>query len=119
VPANARVEQFVPQAELLPRCAAVVHHAGSGTMFGALAHGLPQVAIPQGADNFSNAEALAGAGVATVLQPGSVTSDTVRAALTTVLTEPSYKSAAQRAAAEIAAMPDPAEVAAELRRRYG
>jgi hypothetical protein len=35
IPDNARVEQFIPQAQLLPHCAAVVHHAGAGTMFGA------------------------------------------------------------------------------------
>src|ERR1039458_8368743 len=38
-PANARVEKFIPQAELLPSCSAVVHHGGAGTTFGALAHG--------------------------------------------------------------------------------
>lgn len=118
VPPNARVERFVPQAELLPSCTAVVHHAGSGTMFGAIAHGLPQVAIPQGADNFSNAVALERAGIAISLQPGEVTSESLRAAVHKVLDDPAYRSAAGRAAAEIAAMPGPADVAAELRRRF-
>jgi len=54
VPANARVERYIPQAELLPRCSVVVHHGGSGTMYGSLAHGIPQVVLPQGADNFVN-----------------------------------------------------------------
>ena len=39
-PDNARVEQYIAQTEVLPYCSAVVHHAGSGTMFGVLAHGL-------------------------------------------------------------------------------
>ncbi len=39
VPANVRVERFVPQAQVLPSCAAVVSHGGSGTLLGALAHG--------------------------------------------------------------------------------
>ena len=42
IPSNTRVERFIPQAELLPSCAAVVHHGGAGTTFGALSHGLPQ-----------------------------------------------------------------------------
>ena len=54
-PANARIEQFIPQAELLPSCAAIVHHGGAGTTFGALAHGVPQVILPQGADNYIHA----------------------------------------------------------------
>ena len=47
-PANARVERFIPQAELLPSCSVIVHHSGAGTTFGALAHGVPQVILPQG-----------------------------------------------------------------------
>ncbi len=31
-PVNARVERFIPQAELLPSCSVVVHHGGAGTM---------------------------------------------------------------------------------------
>lgn len=62
VPANARVERFIPQAELLPRCSVVIHHGGSGTMYGSLAHGVPQVALPQGADNFVNGWLLARCG---------------------------------------------------------
>lgn len=119
VPANALIARFVPQAELLPRCSAVVHHAGAGTMFGALAHGLPAVAIPQGADNFTLAEALRKAGVARVLMPGTVSAGAVREAVQSVLDDPSYAVAARRTADEIAAMPGPEEVAAVLRRRFG
>jgi UDP:flavonoid glycosyltransferase YjiC (YdhE family) len=115
VPPNATVERFVPQGALLPRCAAVVHHAGGGTMFGALAHGLPQVAIPQGADNFVNAEALASAGAAVSLLPGGVSAETVRGAVHEILDRPRYAEAARALAAEIASMPAPAEVAATLR----
>ena len=119
VPANARVERFVPQAELLPRCAAVVHHAGAGTMFGALAHGLPQLALPQAADNFTNSELLRRSGAGRVLLPGEVTADSVRHAVRALLEEPGVADAAGKVADEIAAMPAADEVAAELRRRFG
>ena len=36
----------VPFRALLPRCAALVHHGGSGTVAAALASGLPQVLLP-------------------------------------------------------------------------
>jgi hypothetical protein len=65
VSSNARVERFIPQGDVLPDCSAVVHHGGSGTMFGSLAHGLPQVVIPQGADNFANGELLNRVGAGT------------------------------------------------------
>lgn len=119
VPGNARVERFIPQATLLPTCAAVVHHGGAGTTFGTLAHGLPQVVIPQGADNFDNAAMVERAGAALVLRPGQVTADNAQNAVRRILKEPGYAEAAGQAAAEIAAMPTPEAVADELRARYG
>ncbi|MGH3451936.1 MAG: glycosyltransferase [Haloechinothrix sp.] len=40
---------------VLPRCDAAVSHGGSGSVMGALAHGLPQVLFPMGADQPQNA----------------------------------------------------------------
>lgn len=116
LPGNARVERYVPQPEVLPHCAAVVHHAGAGTTFGVLAHGLPSVALPQSADNFEIAGLLAKAGVAHVLLPGEVTGDAVRSGLRTVLDAPGYRQRARQLAGEIAAMPSPDDVAESLRR---
>jgi UDP:flavonoid glycosyltransferase YjiC (YdhE family) len=115
VPANARVERFVPQAELLPRCSAVIHHGGSGTMLGSLAHGLPQVVIPQGADNFVNGELLARSGAGRVLVPGDVSPGQVRDALRCVIHDPSYAEAAERLAGEMALMAGPEDVARTLK----
>ncbi len=111
VPSRVRVERFVPQAHVLPHCVAVVTHGGSGTTLGALAHGLPLVLVPQGADQFDNAARCVAAGTAVVLRPDELTPNAVRAALRRVLDEPSYALAAQALAAEIAAMPTPAETA--------
>jgi len=117
VPVNARVERFIPQAELLPTCSAVIHHGGSGTMLGSLAHGLPQVVVPQGADNFINGELLARAGAARVLLPGEVSAGHVRDAVRSILEVPSYAQAALRLAGEMAGMATPADVARTLRER--
>ncbi|WP_327010285.1 glycosyltransferase [Dactylosporangium sp. NBC_01737] len=62
VPAGVTVSSWVPQAQLLPRTDVVVHHGGSGTTLGALAAGVPQLFLPQGADQFANAEAVTAAG---------------------------------------------------------
>ena len=88
VPANARVERYVPQRELLPRCAAVIHHGGSGTMYGSLAHGLPQVVLPQGADNFVNGGLLASCGAGLSIGPEQLTPAAARDAVRSVLTDP-------------------------------
>jgi UDP-N-acetylglucosamine:LPS N-acetylglucosamine transferase len=117
VPDNAVVMRFVPQAAVLPHCAAVVHHAGAGTMFGVLAHGLPSVALPQSADNFRLADRLAATGAAQRVMPEELNEAAVRDAVRGVLAEPSYRHHAEQMAGEIAAMPAPADVAAMLRRR--
>jgi MGT family glycosyltransferase len=50
VPANARVEPFVPHAPLIERAACVVCHAGMGITQKALAAGVPVCAVPFGRD---------------------------------------------------------------------
>lgn len=115
IPSNTRVERFIPQAELLPSCAAVVHHGGAGTTFGALSHGLPQLIIPQGADNFEHAAMCETAGASLTLRPGEAISVAIARAVRRLLDEPSFAAASRRAAAEIAAMPGPTEVADTLR----
>ena len=87
-------------------------------MFGALAHGLPQVTLPQGADNYINAELIARSGSGVSLGPDAVVPEAVREALRSVLAEPSYASAARRIASQMADLPGPEEVAAALRRRF-
>jgi len=47
-PPNVHVERYVPQSLLLPHCDVAVTHGGSGTVLGALAHGLPLLLLPQG-----------------------------------------------------------------------
>lgn len=117
LPRNAIVERFIPQADLLPHCDAVVHHAGAGTTFGILAHGLPSVALPQSADNFRIGSRLAESGAARTLMPAEVTGEAVRAAVEEVLSDPAYRQRAQALAAELAQMPSPEKVAASLRGR--
>jgi UDP:flavonoid glycosyltransferase YjiC (YdhE family) len=113
-PANVAAAPFVPQSLLLPLASAVVSHTGSGTMLGALAAGLPQVCLPQGADQFANAERLHAIGAGIRLLPDDVTPDRLRAAVSSVLDDPAYADAATAMKAEIAAMPSAADVLDDL-----
>lgn len=119
VPANTRVERYVPQADLLPRCSVVIHHGGAGTMYGSLAHGLPQVVLPQGADNFVNGELLARCGAGLSIGPENLTPEAVRDAVHSVLTDPSYSYNALQLAGELAELPEPKHVAHRLQGRFG
>lgn len=98
---RARVERFVPQDVLLPACSAVISHAGSGTTLGALAHGLPHLMVPQGADQYINADRCEQAQLGRTLLPPEVTADAVRMALKEVLEESSYRDNARRVQSEM------------------
>jgi UDP:flavonoid glycosyltransferase YjiC (YdhE family) len=97
---------FIPQAEVFPHCAAVVSHAGAGTMLGALCHGLPQLCLPQGTDQPFNTAALVPTGAALAMQPDEITPNSVAAALSRLLGEPSYRQAAEELRGQIKEMPD-------------
>jgi MGT family glycosyltransferase len=114
LPPVAQAERFVDQAALLPHLDVVVSHCGSGTMLGALAYGLPQLALPQGADQFRNAEGVVDAGVGLRLLPHEITAATVAAAVHDLLDDPRYRAAATRVRDQIAAMPSPDAVVPTL-----
>jgi UDP:flavonoid glycosyltransferase YjiC (YdhE family) len=106
-PDNVRVERYLAHGLLLPRCAVVVSHGGAGTMLAALACGLPILTIPQGADQYLNAEVCARRGVGRTLLSDDVTPETARREVRTLLDDPTHIRAAREVAAEIAAMPEP------------
>ncbi|MEM6313191.1 MAG: glycosyltransferase [Planctomycetota bacterium] len=54
---------YAPFSALLPRCAALVHHGGIGTMSQAFAAGVPQLVMPMAHDQFDNAERMKRLGV--------------------------------------------------------
>lgn len=118
-PAHVHVARYIPQAELLHHCAAVVSHAGSGTFLAALGAGLPQLCVPQAADQFMNTAACVRSGAGLALQPGSVTVDAVRAAVGRLLHEPAFRTRAEEHSAEVASMPSAHDVADRLHCDFG
>ena len=109
-PDDVLVHQYIPQSVLLPRCDAVITHGGSGTTLGALAFGVPLLLLPQGADQYANAERIVAAGAGLQLVKDDLTVDTVRGALRAVLDDASYRRCAERVRTEIHQMPDAREV---------
>jgi UDP:flavonoid glycosyltransferase YjiC (YdhE family) len=114
VPANVRVERFVPQDDVIPHAAAVVCHGGSGTMLGTAAAGVPMVVVPMFADQPQNAERVAALGAGLALPKGRATPESIREALSRLLAESSFRDVARNVATEMAALPLIDEVVAEL-----
>lgn len=62
---------YAPFSELLPRCAALVHHGGIGTMAQALRAGVPQLVMPMSHDQPDNADRVKRLGVGDLISvPG-------------------------------------------------
>jgi hypothetical protein len=117
VPGNVTVHIWVPQADILPHVDVVVHHGGSGTTLGALTVGAPQLILPQGADQFANADALSAAGAALRLLPDELSANAIAEHTWKLLPHHGYathRDAARAIAEEIARMPSPDEVARHL-----
>ncbi|WP_340540197.1 glycosyltransferase [Nocardioides sp. GXZ039] len=105
-PPGVRVERFVPQDEVLSSVDVVVSHGGSGSLLAALAHGLPSVLLPLGADQPHNATRAEALGLATVLDAASATADDLARAVGEALHDVEMKARAQAIAVETAALPD-------------
>jgi UDP:flavonoid glycosyltransferase YjiC (YdhE family) len=106
-PPNVRVERHVDQADVLPRCGAVISHGGSGSVLAALAYGLPSLLLPMGADQPWNADRCEALGVARVLDVIEATPADIRAAVADM---DALRTAAARLHDEIARLPGPERV---------
>jgi len=113
-PPHVRIERYLPQDTVLPRCSVVVSHGGSGTVLGSLAQGVPSVLIPMGADQLDNAARCVALGVGVSLDAEHATSEEIRAAVAAVLADPSYRQAARRMRDAVAELPDRAHAVALL-----
>jgi UDP:flavonoid glycosyltransferase YjiC (YdhE family) len=114
VPGKVHVERFVAQADVLPLVDIVVHHGGTGTVLGTVAAGLPQLILPQGADQFHNARRLADVGAGRALLNDQQLPGEIARAVTEMLAGSSERQVAIRLGDEIGALPMPAEVVPEL-----
>jgi len=104
-PDHVRIERYIPQTLLLPRCDAVVAHSGYPTVMGILSHGLPSVLFPLAVDKPFHAERCRDLGVSIVIEPEEIDVKRVRGALRTILSDTNYRAGAQRIRKEIEALP--------------
>lgn len=84
-PETAFVTEYAPFSMLLPRAAALVHHAGVGTTAQAVAAGIPQLAVPISFDQPDNAAHMVRLGVGARLRPRHATGRGMARALRSLL----------------------------------
>jgi MGT family glycosyltransferase len=119
-PANVRVVRAAPHRAVLAEAAAVVTHAGHGSVLKALAAGVPLVCLPMGRDQKDNAVRVLRLG-AGVREDQEASPERIAAAVRRVLEEPAHATAARRfadtLATEARTRPSAADRAEALLRR--
>jgi UDP:flavonoid glycosyltransferase YjiC (YdhE family) len=113
LPANVRLERFIPYHHLMPHVTAMVTNGGYGGVQTALAHGVPLVVAGNTEDKPEIANRVAWSGTGLNLKTKTPAPDQVRAAVRRVLAEPQFRRQAQQMQAAIAQF-DPANEAALL-----
>jgi MGT family glycosyltransferase len=86
VPANARVEGFIPHAPLLDQAAGAITHGGMGGTQKALARGVPVCVVPFGRDQLEVARRVVMAGAGTRLPAKRLRADRLRAKVREAMT---------------------------------
>ncbi|MEU6244039.1 macrolide family glycosyltransferase [Streptomyces sp. NPDC047024] len=100
VPSNVEVHSWVPQRAILEQADAFVTHAGMGGCGEGLMAGVPMIAVPQGAEQFMNADRLVELGVARRIDTAEATGERLRAALSELVTDPEVARRSARLRAE-------------------
>jgi MGT family glycosyltransferase len=133
-PANVRILPFLAHGELrtlLPHVDLCINHAGYGSVMDALLYGIPLVLLPLTSDGPMNTQMCLSTGVTPelpspawgispkglpVVRPEKLTPFILRQAVIQALEDPTYRAAARRMQAELAARPGPQEGVALLER---
>jgi glycosyltransferase (activator-dependent family) len=119
IPDNARLVPFVPLQALVPTCAAVIHHAGFGTLSTTALHAVPQLIVPWDGDGPALARRVVAQGAGLAVHANQATGRTIRHRLLRLLDEPSFVDRARLLRAEMTAMPSPNDAVADLEKLVG
>ena len=94
LPANVVAVASAPHAQVFPHAAAIVTHAGHGTVMRALAASVPLLCLPMGRDQDDNAARVFARGAGLRLRP-SARPPRIAAAVRRLLDEPGFKASAE------------------------
>ncbi|MEV1026408.1 activator-dependent family glycosyltransferase [Streptomyces sp. NPDC050264] len=114
VPANTRLVDSVPLSEVLPTCAAMVHHGGTWSFGCALRYGVPQLLVSRAFDVPLKLRCLDRSGAGLSMKPGDADGPAVRAALLRLLQDDGIRANAQRLRRQVLDMPAPNELVRTL-----
>ena len=94
-PENFLFSDYAPGDEVVKHCVALIFHGGNGSMYQALAAGVPMLALPHTLEQDINAQLCDTHGFGIRMKPRSATGDTLVDALNRITTEASFGTAAR------------------------
>jgi demethyllactenocin mycarosyltransferase len=103
VPGNVEIHAMVPQLDVLRHARLCVSHAGMTTTMESLAFGVPVLAIPQMAEHHATADRIVELGLGRRLTRAEANEESIRAAMSTLLTDDGTRQRAAAMRAEIEA----------------
>jgi glycosyltransferase (activator-dependent family) len=114
VPANTRLESWVPLDARAETCSAAVTHAGGGTLLTFAARGVPQLTLPYHFDEPALGRRHAATGAGLTMHPAKASGTAVRDAVQRLLDDPAFATAADQLRAEMQALPSPNDIVGQL-----
>ncbi|WDM16886.1 DUF1205 domain-containing protein [Streptomyces lavenduligriseus] len=114
LPARTRIVTGMPLELIMPSCDAIIHQSGSGTTLTAALHGIPQLTLPQVADQSLVSERLARTGAGIGLASDETEPHAIKAAAQRLLVDGEHRMAALRLREEMLAQPTPSETVPTL-----
>ena len=102
VPANVELGQMVPQLDILSQASVFITHAGMGGTGESIYYGVPMIAIPQMAEQAVTAGQIEKLGLGIAFHgKNSVTSQSLKMAIETILQNDSYRETLQEFSADM------------------
>ncbi|KUJ16794.1 putative UDP-glucuronosyltransferase 2A3 [Mollisia scopiformis] len=111
VPENARVADYIPFDELLPRCSVFLTNGGYGAFQHAIANGVPIICGGAGEDKPEVCARVEWSGMGINLKTGQPTQEQISEAVDQIIKNPKYRKRAKEMEAEMASF-DPISVVA-------
>lgn len=114
IPSNFRVTAFAPGNAILARARALVFHGGNGSMYQALQHGVPMLAIPTHNEQRINARIAERHGFGRLLEFKRARNGELRDAIVSLVESESARSSAQRMSVLVRASNGAATIADQI-----
>jgi UDP:flavonoid glycosyltransferase YjiC (YdhE family) len=95
-PPNCIIVERAPQLALLRRASAAIVHGGFNTVKECVAYGVPMLAVPLSHDQPRNAALVQARGVGLAAEPSQLTPAELERSMNRLLTEPTFRAAAER-----------------------